>query len=535
MLKRFIVRYVQVCFCIVLALSSTGCAARYSTENLRRLAPAAELVDVCTRIPTVESDTVVVAHNSQTGASVSDRDWDAFERAAETADVIYRYDPNAPEESASRLPWPYHKMSCQTVSSSEKVPLPKGMRKISISDGMREALVAALLVHQPMRGSPTAWVSAPDKRFLGQLTTLGYGPRAYGPEAIDEVGQMLRDTLRNGAPTVSNGAGGEISIFDTTTGQVIGGLGAGAFIGTAPGGALIAAKLQASPDLPQPTRQFSFGQALGEMGSGTIQFILGSGGTVGGVSLSVTGGGSILGVPTCIAGVALAANGAATFLHGAHTLVVTICHWEDLPSANAAQQAPPNAPAPAPAGPPAPAPIAAAPPPKLTAPTAPTKTTTKTVHKGPNGEIVKTVTKTGENVTTTLPKQTASKQPTGQTSGPGKPAPSTAKPSPSDAWRVGDDIYKPTAKGEAPNWSTVRARYWKNEAAKSDAAKVHGAENVERMKRGLAPQRYNEQKGGKESKDLSHEPTPAREGGTNVVDRWPQDHAKVDSHRRPGY
>jgi len=102
-------------------------------------------------------------------------------------------------------------------------------------------------------------------------------------------------------------------------------------------------------------------------------------------------------------------------------------------------------------------------------------------------------------------------------------------------WRVGDDIYAPTATAGAPNWNTVRARFWKNEATSGEAAQRYGAANVERMKRGLAPQRYNDQKGGMESMDLSHEPTPARNGGTNVVPRWPQDHAKVDKYRRPGY
>ncbi len=411
--KHFILRYGRYLFCLVLALWSMGCAARYSTENLRSLAPAAEIIDVCVRIPTVESDMVVAAHNSQTGDSVSDRDWEAFERAAETADVIYRYDPNAPNESASRLPWLYHKMSCRTVSSSEKVPLLPGMKEISLSEGMREALVSALLVDEPVRASPTASVAAPDKRFLGQVTFSGIGPRvAYSSEAIDEVGQMLRDTLRTGLPKVPNGAGGQISILDTKAGQVVGGLGAGALIGTTPGGALIAAKLDANPDLQQPTRLFRLGQAGGEMVSGTLQMFIGTGGTIGGAGLSVTGGGAILGVPTCVAGAAIAANGAMTFIHGAHTLVVTICHWDELPSANAAQALDAPGPAAAPAGPPAPAPapagpppVAAAPPPTLTAPTAPLKTTTKTIHKGPNGEIVKTVTKTGDNVTTTLPKK----------------------------------------------------------------------------------------------------------------------------------
>jgi hypothetical protein len=113
--------------------------------------------------------------------------------------------------------------------------------------------------------------------------------------------------------------------------------------------------------------------------------------------------------------------------------------------------------------------------------------------------------------------------------------PSGSQPSPSKGWRVGDDIYKPTASGAKPNWSTVRARYWKNAAAENGAERKWGANNAERMKRGLAPQKYNEKKGGMESMDLSHEPTPAREGGTNLVERWPQDHANVDSFRRPGY
>jgi hypothetical protein len=38
-----------------------------------------------------------------------------------------------------------------------------------------------------------------------------------------------------------------------------------------------------------------------------------------------------------------------------------------------------------------------------------------------------------------------------------------------------------------------------------------------------------------ESMELSHEPIPHRDGGTNVVPRWPQDHAAVDPLRRPGY
>lgn len=49
------------------------------------------------------------------------------------------------------------------------------------------------------------------------------------------------------------------------------------------------------------------------------------------------------------------------------------------------------------------------------------------------------------------------------------------------------------------------------------------------------PQRYNRDKGGLESMELSHEPIPYRDGGKNVIPRWPQDHANVDPFRFPGY
>lgn len=102
------------------------------------------------------------------------------------------------------------------------------------------------------------------------------------------------------------------------------------------------------------------------------------------------------------------------------------------------------------------------------------------------------------------------------------------------AWTVGDDIYALTAKGNEPAWSTVRGRFWKNEAA-SPQYGTWDAQQLDRMRRGLAPQRYNLDKGGIESMDLSHEPIPFRDGGRGILPRWPQDHAAVDPYRRPGY
>lgn len=45
------------------------------------------------------------------------------------------------------------------------------------------------------------------------------------------------------------------------------------------------------------------------------------------------------------------------------------------------------------------------------------------------------------------------------------------------------------------------------------------------------PQRVNEF-GELETMELSHEPIPLREGGTEVVPRWPDEHAAIDPHRQ---
>ncbi|HEX7829399.1 MAG TPA: hypothetical protein VF787_07065 [Thermoanaerobaculia bacterium] len=101
-------------------------------------------------------------------------------------------------------------------------------------------------------------------------------------------------------------------------------------------------------------------------------------------------------------------------------------------------------------------------------------------------------------------------------------------------WTVGDPILKLTRSGRTPSWNTQRARFWKNEAAKPGAETEYGAANVARMQKGLAPQRYNFFTGRMESKELSHEPVPQREGGTSVVPRWPGDHAAHDPLRNTG-
>lgn len=105
----------------------------------------------------------------------------------------------------------------------------------------------------------------------------------------------------------------------------------------------------------------------------------------------------------------------------------------------------------------------------------------------------------------------------------------------SAGWRVGDDVYAATEAGSSPAWSTVRSRFWKNSAADSKTAGQWDEGNLARMQSGRAPQRFNPDKGGMESMELSHEPIPFRNGGRDFVPRWPQDHAAVDPFRFPGY
>ena len=109
-----------------------------------------------------------------------------------------------------------------------------------------------------------------------------------------------------------------------------------------------------------------------------------------------------------------------------------------------------------------------------------------------------------------------------------------ARASTKQGWATGDDIYALTKAGNKPAWSTVRGRFWKNEAANSKIDAWSDA-NVNRMSRGLAPQRYNRDKGGMESMELSHEPIARRDGGAAVVPRWPKEHAAIDPHRHVNY
>ncbi len=94
-------------------------------------------------------------------------------------------------------------------------------------------------------------------------------------------------------------------------------------------------------------------------------------------------------------------------------------------------------------------------------------------------------------------------------------------------WSVGDDITKATAKGK-PAWSTVRSRYWKNQAAKGGN---WSKPNLERMRKGKAAIGRDGR-----SMELHHikgrkGPNPHRSQNLRRMER--SDH--ISYHKRSGY
>ena len=105
-------------------------------------------------------------------------------------------------------------------------------------------------------------------------------------------------------------------------------------------------------------------------------------------------------------------------------------------------------------------------------------------------------------------------------------------PNTTKGWKVGEPINNLTSKGNVPKWNTVRQRYWKNEALKK--ADNYSPANVDRMKKGLAPQRINPKTGKVESMELHHTP-PQRDGGLfDVKEVWPDQHGAIDPFRNTG-
>jgi len=107
----------------------------------------------------------------------------------------------------------------------------------------------------------------------------------------------------------------------------------------------------------------------------------------------------------------------------------------------------------------------------------------------------------------------------------------TLKNAAKTGWKVGQPITNLTAKGNVPAWSTVRQRFWKNEAFLNGS--TYSESNLLRMKRGLAPQRLNPNTGLMESMELHHHIVPQRNGGLfDFMKVWPDEHRALDPFRR---
>jgi len=112
-------------------------------------------------------------------------------------------------------------------------------------------------------------------------------------------------------------------------------------------------------------------------------------------------------------------------------------------------------------------------------------------------------------------------------------AKSMVAPKPS-GWRVGDPIDNLTRAGNNPAWSTVRQRFWKNEAFYNPEGYPG---NLGRMRQGLAPQQYNEITMKMESMELHHlggRNIPNAHNIKNLRAVWPDQHAAIDIHRHTG-
>lgn len=99
-------------------------------------------------------------------------------------------------------------------------------------------------------------------------------------------------------------------------------------------------------------------------------------------------------------------------------------------------------------------------------------------------------------------------------------------------WSVGESITNLTSKGNVPAWSTVRQRFWKNEAFFNNSSNIYSESDLLRMQKGLASQIRNTRTGRLESMELHHT-KPQREGGLfEFIMITPDQHSFIDPFRK---
>lgn len=84
--------------------------------------------------------------------------------------------------------------------------------------------------------------------------------------------------------------------------------------------------------------------------------------------------------------------------------------------------------------------------------------------------------------------------------------------------------------------STYRGRHWRERSKSVEAALRFGSENIDRMKKGLAPRRLNPRAPkGIESMVLAHIGERYADGGRRYIELWPEEHASIDAQRYVRY
>ncbi|MCW7537018.1 DUF6531 domain-containing protein [Aquabacterium sp. A7-Y] len=101
-------------------------------------------------------------------------------------------------------------------------------------------------------------------------------------------------------------------------------------------------------------------------------------------------------------------------------------------------------------------------------------------------------------------------------------------------WRRGEPIDKPLPDGSAPDWDTVRSRYWKNRYELARHTGEFSPQQLAELRKGNAPMDYNRRTGQWERRELHHVHAQQYAGPNNPLnlrELTPDQHAEVDPFR----
>lgn len=450
-------RFLPFLYCLLFALSLLGCAAPLSLESLSALNRRAYAGGICGVPKGTPPNIHFYAVNIAMGKVVTDRNPEALRRFMPNADSVHEVRPWAPLSSAKTVPialgvtCPARKelptdlqtalneivgSSCKTAGNERPNSqyLGQTFQNAGSSKGLELKLVAAVLTWALQEASASEpRIPVPTTRQLRPLPPTEWEP--------------LTPATEGEAP----------STLEHPVVQFSGGAVAGGLIAPVPFGAMgadVAIELRL---LPKGTYWARVGKASGEIVVGTGQMILAGAGMGAGIGMTGTGGGAPAGVLVVAGSYAIGVNGCITAGHGASDLK-HLFREGDVPSGSSAppprklllkkvpKKAAPQAPVAEPAPTVKPAPAA-----KPAQPTTPQQTTTKTLYKSTG----KTVTKTGETITTTTPR------PKGKPSATGTPTGAVAEGAPgasAGAGKTASSVPKATAPYTRPTGATTSAQ-----------------------------------------------------------------------------